>query len=270
MNDKKSHLEAILAELGRVVVAFSGGTDSALLLKVARDVLGEPNVVALTAVSPSLPERDRQEAEALARQIGVRHVLVVSEEFSNPNYLANTPQRCFFCKEEVYGKFVAYARENGYRAVVDGTNADDTHDYRPGRQAALRYGIRSPLQQANLTKAEVRQLARELGLPNWDKPSAACLASRVPYGTPITAETLQRIDQAEQILRVMGFRQVRVRHHGLLARIEVEPPDFARLLEQREEITRQYKELGYTYVTLDLEGFRSGSMNEALSVPPSS
>ncbi len=270
MNDKKSHLEAILAELGRVVVAFSGGTDSTLLLKVARDVLGEQNVVALTAVSPSLPERDRQEAEALARQIGVRHVLVVSEEFSNPNYLANTPQRCFFCKEEVYGKFVAYARENGYRAVVDGSNADDAHDYRPGRQAALRYGIRSPLQEANLTKAEVRQLARELGLPNWDKPSAACLASRVPYGTPITAETLQRIDQAEQILRVMGFRQVRVRHHGILARIEVETSEFVRLLAQREEITRQCKGLGYTYVTLDLEGFRSGSMNEALSVPPSS
>lgn len=264
-NEKGTRLKAILSGLGRVVVAFSAGTDSTLLLKVAREVLGEQNVIALTAVSPSLPEADRQEAESLARQIGVRHVFLASEELSNPAYVANTPQRCFFCKEEVYGKFVAYAKEHGYQVVIDGSNADDAYDYRPGRQAALRYGIRSPLQEANLTKAEVRQLARELGLPNWDKPSAACLASRIPYGTPITVETLRRIEQAEQVLHTLGFRQVRVRHHGILARIEVEPSDFVRLVEQREEITRQYKGLGYTYVTLDLDGFRSGSMNEALS-----
>ncbi len=263
-DDTLTRLQTILTELGRVVVAFSGGTDSTLLLKVARDTLGAGHVVALTAVSPSLPEADLREARALAHQIGVKHVLIASDELANPDYRANTPNRCFFCKEEVYGKFTAYAAQHGYRAVVDGSNADDAHDYRPGRQAARRYGIRSPLQEADLSKAEVRKLARELGLPNWDKPSAACLASRIPYGTPITAEILKRIEQAEQLLREMGFRQVRVRHHGTLARIEVEPTDFARLLEQREVIANHCKQLGYTYVTLDLNGFRSGSMNEAL------
>lgn len=259
-----SRLKALLSELGRVAVAFSGGTDSTVVLKVAYDVLGKENVVALTAVSPSLPEVERQEAEALARQIGVKHILIESAEVANPDYLANTPNRCFFCKEEVYGKFVVYAREHGYRAVVDGSNADDLHDHRPGRQAALRYGIRSPLQEAGLTKAEVRQLARDLGLPNWDKPSAACLASRIPYGTPITVETLKRIEQAEAILRGLGLCPLRVRDHGALARIEVEPADFQRVVEQRQEIIPQFNALGYTYVTLDLKGFRSGSMNEVL------
>ncbi len=264
-NNALRHLQAILSELGRVVIAFSGGTDSTLVLQVAHDVLGEENVVALTAVSPSLPEAERQEAEALARQIGVRHILIESAEFANPNYLANTPNRCFFCKEEVYGKFVAYAREHDYHAVVDGSNADDRRDHRPGRQAAKRYGIRSPLQEVGLTKAEVRQLARDLGLPNWDKPSAACLASRIPYGTPITIETLKRIEQAESILRDLGLRQLRVRHHGALARIEVDPSDFHLLVERRQEIIPLFNALGYTYVTLDLNGFRSGSMNEVLS-----
>lgn len=269
-NESLSRLQSILGELGRVVVAFSGGTDSTLVLKVAHDVLGTENVIALTAVSPSLPEADRQEAEALARQIGVRQIFIESAELTNPDYLANTPNRCFFCKEEVYGKFVAYAREHGYPAVVDGSNADDAHDHRPGRQAALRYGIRSPLQEAGLTKAEVRQIARDLGLPNWDKPSAACLASRIPYGTPITAETLKRIEQAEALLRRLGIRQLRVRHHGPLARIEVEPADFQRLIEQRLDIVHQFRALGYTYITLDLNGFRSGSMNEVLPLAGSS
>lgn len=269
--EKYTRLKAILAELGRVAVAFSGGTDSTLVLRVAHEVLGEDNVIALTAVSPSLPTAERQEAEALARHIGVRHVLLPGEELANPNYLANTPNRCFFCKEATYGKFTAYAREHGYRAVVDGSNADDALDYRPGRRAAQQYGVRSPLQEAGLTKAEARLLARELGLPNWDKPSAACLASRIPYGTPITAEILRQIEQAEAILRhILGARPLRVRHHGTLARIEVEPTEFARILAQREEITRQFTALGYPYVTLDLRGFRSGSMNEVLPAVSSS
>ncbi|MFA5873536.1 MAG: ATP-dependent sacrificial sulfur transferase LarE [Anaerolineales bacterium] len=262
-NIKYEKLKEILTNIGSLVVAYSGGTDSTLLLKVAHEVLGN-KVVAITAVSASLPAADCAEAEQIARQIGVKHILVESEETSNPEYLANTPNRCFFCKKETYGKLTAYAEQNGFQTIVDGTNADDIGDYRPGRQAARDYNVRSPLLEAGFTKAEIRQLAKELGLTNWDKPAAACLASRIPYGTTITLEALSQVERAEALLHGLGLRQLRVRHHGQVARIEAEPGDFTHLLEHRTEIVATLKTIGYAYVTLDLAGFRSGSMNDVI------
>jgi uncharacterized protein len=263
VNEKYSKLKQILTELGSVIVAYSGGTDSTLVLKVAHDVLGE-RAVAMTAVSASLAADERTEAEAIARKIGARHILVETDETSNPDYLANRPNRCFFCKDNTYDKLTAYAQAHDFQAVVDGTNADDAADHRPGRQAARQHQVRSPLLEAGLAKAEIRQLARELGLPNWDKPAAACLSSRIPYGTSITLQALSQVERAEAILHGMGLRQLRVRHHDTIARIEIEPADFPRLLEKREQIVNSFKALGYTYVSLDLSGFRSGSMNEVI------
>ena len=262
-NIKHEKLKEILTSIGSLVVAYSGGTDSTLVLKVAHDVLGD-KVIALTAVSASLPAAERIEAKQIARQIGAKHLLIESEETSNPDYLANTPNRCFFCKKETYGKLSAYAEQHGFQAIVDGTNADDTGDYRPGRQAAHDYGVRSPLLEAGFTKTEIRQLSKELGLPNWDKPAAACLSSRIPYGTTITLEALSQVERAEALLHGLGLRQLRVRHHGQVARIEAEPADFHLLLERRDEIVTALKAIGYAYITLDLAGFRSGSMNEVI------
>lgn len=262
-NEKYEKLKEFLAGMGSVLVAYSGGTDSTLVLRVAHDMLGD-QAIAMTAVSASLPAADRLEAETLARQIGAIHILVESGETSNPEYLANTPNRCFFCKDETYGRLSAYAREHGIQVIVDGTNADDTSDYRPGRKAASQYNVRSPLLEAGFSKAEIRQLSRELGLPNWDKPAAACLSSRIPYGTQITLSVLSQVERAESFLHGLGLRQVRVRHHGPVARIEAEPDDFSRLFEHRSEIVAALKTAGYTYVSLDLAGFRSGSMNAVL------
>jgi pyridinium-3,5-biscarboxylic acid mononucleotide sulfurtransferase len=262
-NGKYLKLKHILTDLDSVIVAYSGGTDSTLVLKVAHDVLGD-RAIAMTAVSASLAVNERIEAEAIARQIGARHILVESDETTNPNYLANQTNRCFFCKNDTYDKLTAYAQAHAFHTIVDGTNADDASDYRPGRQAAREHEVRSPLLEAGLTKAEIRQLSKELGLPNWDKPAAACLSSRIPYGTTITLKALSQVEQAETFLRGIGFRQLRVRHHNTIARIEVEPVDFPRLLEHREHIVNSFKALGYTYVSLDLAGFRSGSMNEII------
>ena len=263
LNNKYQSLKEILTEMGSVLVAYSGGTDSSLVLKVAFDILGD-KVVALTAVSASLPASDRVEAGQIAQQIGARHILVDSDETSDPEYLANTPNRCFFCKKETYGKLTVYAQQHGFKYIVDGTNADDTGDFRPGRKAASEYHVRSPLLEAGFTKAEIRQLSRELGLPNWDKPAAACLSSRIPYGTPITLNALSQVERAEALLHGLGLRQLRVRHHGPVARIEAEPNDFAHLLEHRDEIVTTLKAIGYAYVSLDLAGFRSGSMNDVI------
>jgi uncharacterized protein len=264
--EKVQKLKNIIAELGSVVVAYSGGTDSTLVLQVTHEVLGE-KAVALTAVSASLSAADQAEAEAIARQMGVRHILVKTDETDNPEYLANTPNRCFFCKTETYDKLSEYAQANGYSAIVDGTNADDIGDHRPGRQAASDHGVRSPLLEAGFSKAEIRALAKEYGLPNWDKPAAACLSSRIPYGTAISIPLLSQVERAEAMLHGLGIRQLRVRHHDQVARIEVEPGNFATLLAHRQEVVTALKAVGYNYVTLDLAGFRSGSMNETIERP---
>ncbi len=258
--EKLGALQNILRELESVVVAYSGGVDSTFVLKIAHDILGE-NAVAVTVLSPSVPSDDLESAKSVARAIGVRHVILNTHEIEDPQYLENTPRRCYFCKTEMYTQLTAFARENNLRHCVDGLNEDDLTDRRPGRQAALEHGVRSPLAQAHLTKAEIRALSKEMGLPTWDKPAMACLSSRVPYGNPITRAALAQIDAAESFLRRLGIHQVRVRHHHAIARLEVEPEDMERVVAQRGEIVAHLKALGYTFVTLDLDGYHTGSLH---------
>jgi uncharacterized protein len=265
MEDKFADLQRLLTDMGSVAVAYSGGIDSTLLLKIAHDSLGD-RAAGLTAVSPSVPAHEVAEAQEIARLIGARHILLETSETEDERYLANTPDRCYFCKSETYDQLMPLAQAQGYCYLVDGNNADDVGDHRPGRRAARERGVRSPLQEIGITKAEIRAMARTLGLPNWDKPSAACLSSRIPYGTTITVQMLSQVERAELALRQLGLRQVRVRHHDQVARIEVEVADFPAVLEHRDEIVDQLKALGYAYVALDLAGFRSGSMNEVLPV----
>lgn len=269
---KLQRLCEILDGLGSVVVAYSGGVDSAFLLSVAHRRLGT-RAVGLTVVSPSLSQSELDDARHIAQHIGARHVLVDGYELENPDYVENSLERCYYCKTETFDLALDFAQREGIAAVADGTNADDTGDHRPGRKAGREHGVRSPLLEAGLTKAEIRALSKRAGLPSWHKPALACLASRVPYGTPISSGVLSQIEQAEATVRALGIDQLRVRHHrtgqngegGDLARIEVEPETFPRLLEHREDVVSALKRLGYAYVTLDLRGFRSGSLNEAVS-----
>jgi uncharacterized protein len=251
--------------MGSAVIAYSGGVDSTFVAAVARDVLGE-RALAVTGVSPSVPPSEVEEAKALARGIGIAHELIDTREMDNPEYVANGPARCFHCKDELYGRLTQIAGARGFACVIDGCNLDDTGDFRPGRRAAAGHGVRSPLVEAGLTKDDIRALSQERGLPTWDKPAMACLSSRIPYGSPVTVEALDQIEEAEMFLRSLGLRQLRVRHHGSIARIELDESGMAVLMRggRRQAVVAKFKELGFSYVALDLAGFRSGSMNEVL------
>jgi uncharacterized protein len=266
IEEKWEHLKALLQDMGGAVLAYSGGVDSSLLLKAAFEVLG-PRLIAVTAVSETYPARELPAAREFARSVGVLHRVLHTEELASEDFSRNAPDRCYHCKRELFEKLKGIAGDEGIPFVIEGSNTDDLSDYRPGRKAALEFGLRSPLVEAGFSKADVRECARRAGLPVWDKPSLACLSSRIPYGTRITAGILRTIEAAEDQLREMGFRQARVRHHGDIARIEVESAEFAGLLQESaaERIAKAFKELGFTYVCLDLEGYRTGSMNEGLA-----
>ena len=262
--ERLAELEAMVVPYGSALVAFSGGVDSSLALAVAARALPEGKVLAVTSNNETYLPSELDLARGFADSLGVEHLVVDTRELDNPDYAKNPTNRCYFCKSTLYSDLEALAKERGYACVIDGANKDDEGDYRPGRKAARELGVLSILSEAGVTKEEVRELAKHLGLPSWDKPALACLSSRFPYGQEITPEKLRQVTHAEEFLRAEGFRQVRVRHHGEIARLEVGPQELERAFEMREEISAELKEAGFLYVTLDLAGYKSGSLNAAL------
>jgi len=263
-NKKLIKLEKILSKMGKVVVAYSGGADSTFLLKVAVDALGKQNVLAVTAKSETYTSSELKDAVKNAKKIGARQIIISTNELKNPNFRKNPVNRCYYCKYELFGELKKIAGKENIKFVIDASNVDDHKDYRPGAKAKKELSVRSPLQEAGLDKEDIRQSSKKLGLVSWSKPAAACLASRLPYGEKIEVEKLRRIEKAEDFLRNLGFKQVRVRCHNNLARIEVPAGDISGTERSRSKITKKLKALGFLYITLDLQGYRTGSLNEAI------
>jgi uncharacterized protein len=267
MTAKQDQLIAALRGMGRVIVAYSGGADSAYLAWAAKQALGD-DAIAVTADSASIPESHKRDAEAFARQFGIRHEYVATNEFDNPDYAKNGPDRCFHCKDELFAVLEEFGRARGISHIVYGVNKDDLGDYRPGQRAAKLHAVEAPLVAAGLTKPEIRELSRVAGLPTWDRPAAACLSSRIPYGTPVTIQNVKQVELGEEEMKALGFRQFRTRFHGEMVRIEIarEELPLAMTLEMADRLTAIFKRLGYKYVALDLEGYRQGSLNEVLPI----
>ncbi len=267
LEEKQRKLLAALGGMGRVIVAYSGGTDSAYLAWAAGRALGD-GALAVTADSASIPASHKLDAEAFVRQFGLRHEYIATYEFDNPDYVKNDADRCFHCKDELFVRLEEVGRERGIEHIIYGVNVDDLGDYRPGQSAAKKHQVKAPLVDAGLSKAEIRELSRLAGLPTWDRPASACLSSRIPYGTPVTIQNIRQVENGEEAIKALGFRQFRVRFHGEVVRIEIAPEEMGRALslDMSRKFTAIFRKLGFKYVTLDLEGYRQGSMNEVLDL----